>query len=305
MAQLISLSGLDEFNVGEKTTLSADATHNQATLQVDNILTFSVNNFLAIGHLGSESCEIKKIQSISGKQITLAANLDHSHKKGEPVQVVRYDQLRLYRAANVDGSIPPVSSFSLLATITLEGDQMTMEYLDQSGGANFWYRYTYYNSHTASETPLASSQALRGGDYGKYASIEEIRIEAGFQNNFDVTDQMIADRRDDAESEVKSVLYVAGYSLPLQSPIPPIVKNITKLLAAGYLLLQDYGVLNDGTNKEGVKKIQLARELLEKIRTKEIVLIDHLQETSYSRSGKISGYPRDGSMRRATMHDEF
>lgn len=305
MAQLISLSGFDQFNLGEKTTLSSDALSNQSTLQVENIVTFSVNNFLAIGHIGSETCEIKKIQSISGKTITLTSSLDHLHKKTEPIQVLRYDQLRLYRAANIDGSIPPMSSFTLLATIPLEGDQMTVEYLDQAGGSNFWYRYTYYNSHSSSETPLGSSQAIRGGDYGKYASIDEIRIEAGFQNNTDVTDQMIADRREDAESEIKSVLYVAGYTLPLQAPVPPIIKNITKLLAAGYLLLQDYGVLSEGTNKEGIKKISLARELLEKIRTKEIVLIDQLNEVSYSRSGKIAGYPRDGSMRRATMHDQF
>jgi hypothetical protein len=204
------------------------------------------------------------------------------------------DQIRIFRASNIDGSIPADESFTELATISIEADQLFTDYLDTTGGSDFWYKFVYRNSANFYTTDLADSIAVRGGDFGHYVSVSEIRNEAGFTNNPDITDQMIADRREDAESEVKGALSVAGYKLPLTNPIPSVVKNATKLLAAGYLLLQDYGVTAEGSNKEGQAKIDLAEKILKKIQNREIVLTD-IKEASLAKETIIGGWPNDST----------
>ena len=249
MAELLRLDNFGPLNVVETTQLDADADAGQAVVTVKNSQGFATGDFFRIGD--GEQAEIKKVLSISGNNITADTNFSFKHLKYEKLIKLFGDQIRIFRASNIDGSIPADESFTELATISIEADQLFTDYLDATGGSDFWYKFVYRNSDNLNTTDLADSIAVRGGDFGHYVSVSEIRNEAGFTNNPDITDQMIADRREDAESEVKGALSVAGYNLPLTNPIPAVIKNATKLLAAGYLLLQDYGVTAEGSNKEG------------------------------------------------------
>jgi len=49
--------------------------------------------------------------------------------------------------------------------------------------------------------------------------------------------------------------------LPLSS-VPEIIKTITKLLAAGWLMWQEYGEEASGTSKDGIAKVEQARSML-------------------------------------------
>lgn len=271
MAELLRLMNFSPFNIVEQSRLSEDAAAGQDELTPENADQLSDGAYVVIGEPGTEQAEIGQIDDVTDGVVSLTAVMSFAHKRFEPVVKLRGNQIRVYRAANVDGTAPASASFSLIATVTIQADQQYTEYVDADGGSGYWYRQTLYDG--SSETEIDDSVPVRGGDYGHYATIDSVRIEAGFTNNAYVTDQQISDRRDDAEAQVNSALYSAGYPLPLATPYPTLLTNITKLFAAGYLLLQEYGEKDEGTNKEGKAKLKLAQDMLDKIVNGTMLLI--------------------------------
>lgn len=61
--------------------------------------------------------------------------------------------------------------------------------------ACFRYRYTYYNATSNIETDIEDSVPVRGDDFGHYASLTEIRSEAGFDNAINLSDVTIDQQR--------------------------------------------------------------------------------------------------------------
>jgi phage gp36-like protein len=287
MAQLLKAPNYDSDNIAERTEVNADVASGQATVTVKNVQGFANSDFFRIGE--GETAEIKKISSISNQTITATTNFTFPHNRGEKLVKLRFDQIKFKRANNVNGSVPVDGSFSTIATVNIEADQDETEYNDPVGSSSYWYKYTYYNSDSANESDISDSIAVRGGGFGYYCSIDDVRIEAGFVNNFAITDKMIQDRLDEAQDEVKGALS-ARYTLPL-SYVPKILRNITKLLAAGYLLITAYGPGEEGTNKEGQQKIQHAQALLAKIVSGEIALIGIDEQVIAGNIDTISGYP--------------
>jgi hypothetical protein len=291
-AETLRLSNWPEANLVELTKLNADAAAAASSITVQNAQGLAADNFICIGRLGSEQAEIIKISSVSSTTVNLATSLSFAQKKYSDVTKLRGDKIRVYRATNVDGTVPSDANFALLDTVTIEADQNYTEYTAATGGSGYFWKQTFYHSVGLTETELGDSDAVRGGDYGHYATIEDIRKEAGFQDNPELTDENIHDRRNDAESQVNGCLKAAQYNLPLSS-VPSVIENITKLLAAGYVLLQDYGVGADGTNKEGQAKINLAESLLTKIKKHEIILTNDIDQTESASTSYMSGWPDD------------
>lgn len=289
MAEILTLSGYSPANLVEKTGLSVDVAAALTTVTAKDVTNIAANDFVIIGTPGEDDAEKRKVTAVNTttQVLTLVSALTFAHKRFESVTKLRGDQIRLYRASNVDGTVP--ASFSLLATIDIPADQLSVQYTDSTGGSSYWYRQTYYNSVSLAETNLTDAPAKRGGDFGHFCTVDEVRAEAGLSNNPDYPDWMIADRRDDAESEIKGTLRSAGYTLPFAT-IPSTVRNVTKLLAAGYLLQQDYGPGVEGSTKEGQGKINMAYQLLEKIMNHQIVLLDAVEADVAERSS-INGWP--------------
>lgn len=290
MADLLIIENFPASNIAEQSYLTADAAAGQAIINVENADTLAVDDYVLVGVKGSETGQILKILSITGLQVTFLTNLTSPHYRNEPIYKLRGNQAKIYRAANVDGSVPSDGSFSILSTITYQGDQVTTSYNDSTGGSGYWYKYTLYNSTSLVESPLADAVPIRGGNYGYYVTADDVREEAGFSSNPYITDQIVYDKLIKAQSEVNASLVIGGYTLPLTS-IPEMVANATLLLAAGYLLTKEYGPEHTGTNKEGTLKIQQARDLLKKIENGSAGLVDPITQTPVAQSGNIDGYP--------------
>lgn len=277
-ASLLILPNFSPVNIVETTRLNADANASQATITLENADNFATGDFLAI-QAGDEQGEVRRIQSIAGQTITLTASLTFKHLRYAAVIKFFGDKLKLYRAANNDGSIPSDTSFTHytsaapVSPTTIPGDQFETDVTDPFGGTDYWYKYTFLNSVTSAESDLSLSEATRGGDFGHYVTLDEIRREAGFTNNSYITDDDISDARESAEAEIDGILGISGYTLPLSADVP-ILRIIAKLLAAGYLLGQEYGAGAEGTNKEALGKKKEARDMLTGIRTNTIVLVD-------------------------------
>lgn len=293
MSQTLNLANFNSINLKEATYLTSDAAAAQAVLVVENNQNFVADGFFILGALGSEASELLSVSSVATTSgITAATNLARAHKKGEAVTGLIANKLRIYRAAASGSTVPADASFSLLDTIDIDTDQMQTQYTDDSGSSSYWYKYTYYNSVASTETTLAESIAVRGGGYGNYASIESIRREAGILNNRWIGDPEVDEKRQAAQQEINSRLS-GMYTLPFTSPINPLIAEITRLLAAGFILLRQYGPQGVSTTTDGEQKVNKARELLNKLDTKELVLTDTSgADTSIPGTGAgFSGWP--------------
>ena len=295
MPQTITVDNFSDLNVKETLELSADIAAAVTTLPLKYSTGLVTNDYLYIGQLAGENSEVVIADTItSATSITIdAPGTVKAHSKFDPISQLFGNQIRIYRAANVDGNVPADGSFSLLATVTIDFDQTNSTYTDASGDSTYWYKFTYYNQATTAETSLGDSGAVRGGNYGNYASIESIRAEAGLQNNRYVSDGKIDQKRQSAQAYINSEL-TGVYTLPFTEPINPLIQEITQLLAAGYLLTDNYGPLGTLNTNEGQQKIDRVTNkdktgLLDKLADGRLQLTDE-SGTSTAIPGTAGGF---------------
>lgn len=136
-----------------------------------------------------------------------------------------------------------------------------------------------------------------------YTNTMAVRREAGLQNNVYITNENIDEKIAQAESEINSSLSIASYSLPLDT-VPKVITNAANLLAAGYILVQDYGPMHEGTNKDGQKKIDMARAILKQIEGREIQLLD-TSSVPLAQSSRIRGYPDNSAADESPSEDRM
>jgi len=260
---------IQDFVKSERTELTADVTSgSDQTMNVSNNEGFSLNNYIMVGREGFEKAEITKISNIPTGNTQIKAPLKFSHSSGEPITKIAFNQRKLYRATSKTGT------YSFLSTKDIEIDKPQGTYFeDLTGTSSNWYKCTYYNSTTTTETSLDDAEAVQGGDVQHYASVYDIRRMAGFEENYAISDLLINDFRDAAEDIINSRIGLV-YSLPL-SYVPKIVTLITQLITAGQLLMKEYGVEeNIEIAKSGARMTDTADKLLGQIVSGDVVLLD-------------------------------
>ena len=294
MAQIVTLDQFPKFNLIEVSELTADVLAAATEITVLNPDSFDDEHAILIGNPVEEDAEIVTPSALDGSDITVSALL-RNHNKGTKVYKLRANKIKVYRATNTDDLQPDsISDYgSAIGTVTLQADQREIEFSDPTGGSGYWYLYTFYNdlSDPPTETVINLSEGVRGGDLGHYCTVPQIRNEAGFDDNQYIPDYLIDEARENSESQVDGALSVAGYTLPL-TYVPPLIRNITKMLAAGYLLLTDYGTGADGSTKEGEKKIKIAEKYLDRIQESKLQLIG-LSKLPVTLNSQIDGWPLD------------
>lgn len=291
------ITPLEDFAIGEKTTLSADIAASIAVLPANNVAGFAANDFVIVGLVGSETSQLRQISSITDQNITLTVALSFLHAKDTPVTKVLYDKRKFYRSTTKTGTYSHLSAEGSPIPITVDSPEGT-RFDDSSGTSTSWYKSTYYNSTTLSETPIADSVPAQAGEGTDYTTIFKIRQEAGFENQDYISSELINRYREEAQMQVDGALAIA-YSTPFSS-IPKLVTHITTLLAAGLLLAKEYGVEADvDVSKTGQRKIDRAEALLKKIIDGEILLIDStgtlISKNSTILASGSNEYNSDGS----------
>lgn len=292
MSEIITIQAFPPFNFLQETELTSDIVEGATSLPVKNESGFDTDHAILLGSPGAEGSEIVTPSNVADEDITVGAT-DQSHKAGTKVYMLRGNKARVYAASNVDGTQPTTDTYSLLGAVTLTGDVKEPEYEHVGGGSDYWYLYTFYNDIPGSptETSKVLTDAIRGGGYGRYATVDEVRAEAGLSRNKWIKDAFVYEKLVMSESEVNGSLVLAGYSLPLDT-VPANVKNATILLAAGYVLTTDYGPEHSGTNKDGEARIARARKILAGIESGKTPLVD-AQGAQITTGAQMSGYPDD------------
>ena len=273
MSASFKIDNFGSINLKEKSKLDAEAAAAATGLTLQSTQGYSTDDFMLIGLKGAEGTELKRIDSVTNDTaLVLTEGLDNPHGRFEDVVKLFGDQIQVYRAANVDGTQPADGSFSTVGSpISIDPDQMYSEFTDSSGGSDYWYKFVYKNSVSSDITALADSIAVRGGGISNYCSFDDIRNEAGFQNNPYITDAKISSKRAAAQSMIDSALQ-GIYVVPFSKPINPLIIEITTKLAAGYLLVQEYGGTSVRMRDDGQKKIDEAMALLARIDKRELTL---------------------------------
>jgi hypothetical protein len=93
------------------------------------------------------------------------------------------------------------------------------------------------------------------------------------RNNTNIADAVIDSMRIEAEEEVDGELYNV-YTLPFAQPIPAKVRQAVRLIAAGELLLREYGPMANGSRKTGEGMAERGRQVLDRIKSRDTVLLD-------------------------------
>lgn len=294
MAQLLRIDNYSSNNITQTTALSADIDSGGSSLPVVNNSGFTVSRFALVGRLGSDVAEWLTITSLSNSPsptIVSTDTLKLDHSNNDPVTELFGDKIKIYRAANTDGTIPADNLFSVIDTIDIQTDNISTDYTDDTGGANYWYKYTYYNQLLSEETNLDDSVASRGGGYDTYCSIDDIRKEAGLSSNDYISDADVDSKRRKAQAIIDGALQ-GLYAVPFTAPINPMIEEITIKMAAGLLLNQDYGPFTSGNSKSGDAKIKEANDLLTLIDNKHYILTDTLgNDLSNQGAGGIKSFP--------------
>ena len=272
-----------DINLQDVTALTADALAAQAIINVLGVQGMNANDLGLVGQPGSLIGEIHEILSITNTAITFTGNLINAHRQTEQFTTLFGDQIKCYRVLNTNNYPPSDTVFAAnplggVNPFDIDQDSPITFFTDLSGSNQYWYKFVYYNSVTGAETALSASLPVRGGP-NHYCSIEDVRREAGLLQNSQIQDTQVAVRRDQAESEVDGALLASGYTLPMVDAqgnpfIPPIISNVTRLIAAGYVLLQDYGPVSAGDTKDGDSKLKAGLGIIDEIQKHLIVLVD-------------------------------
>lgn len=300
MSYTLNLRSFPELNIIEESELSADIAASSTGLSLKNNQGLSADDYLILGTIGSEKAELVSVSSVDSDQVqvTLSAGVKFAHDKFDRVTKLYGNQMKIYRASNVDGSIPANGSFSVLATIDIDPDQISTKYEDTSGSSDYWYKRTFYNEANDTETPIAEATAYRGSAYPEYCTIEQIKDKAGLKNNRWIPTERIDEKRRAAQSMIDARL-TGTYTVPFTPPINQLINEITQSYAAGLLLLSEattragrergQELMDSVTNNEGTGTL----DRLDKRELKLVGLIGN-DETTPNSTG-YSGYPNSNT----------
>lgn len=264
------LNATTESNVlAELTYLDGDASAG-TSITVDNSQGFAKDEYIVVERIGTEKAELRKIASVSGQTITLSTALSFAHKDGIQVQKTLYNQRKFYSSSTETGTYTLITG----GTVNIEVDRPDGTFFEHAAGtSSTWYKATYYNEAATIETSLDDAIATKGSESNHYTSLYAIRRQSGFEEAFGISNEVIADYRDEAENEFESRI-ATTYSTPLSSK-PKVGRQIVNLLAAGNLLIKEYGMEADiEISKSGARMLERAGELIGKIVDGTLKLID-------------------------------
>lgn len=299
MAENIFAENYAPSNITARTYLINDAEAAQNLIDIENGQSFVVGKKLVIGE--GESAEIIEVDFITDQSITLHSNLKFRHIKGDLVRGLLGNVIEFFAAVDIDGTPPADGSFVSLAEVSIVADDFMTSYPHVAGGSGYWYKYIYKDLGTDESTELSGTVAIRGGDYGHLVSVEEIRSEAGLDNNPNITDLTISLRRSRAESLANGTCFAASYVMPLQTEAgvlytPELIEMAVLSIASGLVLQKDWGPAAGDAGKEatrdGKSKVKQGMDILTGISAGTVALLgpDH---QPLARVTDVAGWPDD------------
>lgn len=117
-----------------------------------------------------------------------------------------------------------------------------------------------------------------------YSSVATVKQFAGITGNLNISTASITTKIGMADGIINGKIFDA-YVLPL-SETPAMIENISAQLAAAMILLDEYGVETEETDKDGEKMWERALAVLEMIQKRELKIISDTTGTELSLAGR-------------------
>ncbi len=236
------LSGLNYDYTGQQTTkITAQIGTGSITLKVENSEGFNVDDYIVIDPKNEKS-EILRIATIPDNlTITISAS-KFKHELNASLYRIPYNQMRFYSSTDVAGT------YSLIAAGTSEmayaGLYTNFEYT--AGSASLYYKRTFYNSSTTTESDIAEADYWQTGDESLYVNAEELRVFLQFdQNDYPNPEDMtsiikIAQRKIalDVDSSNQEILFLSTLMLSKAFVLRALA---TRSLSKGYITINVEG----------------------------------------------------------------
>lgn len=138
----------------ESFQLTADVAAAATTLTVNSTAGLTAGDYIILGEPGREKTEIVKITTVaSGTSLTVPA-ISYAHKEMDPVYRTPYNQVKVYSSSSESGAYTNISG----SPLAMEVDQFYTYLVDSAGTSSTWYKFSYYNSTSASESDKSSAR---------------------------------------------------------------------------------------------------------------------------------------------------
>lgn len=286
MSATLSIKNYGDLNILETSRLTADAAAGATTVSLENIQNFIADSFIVVGQVGHEQCELRAVESVTDQVATLTVALSFAHDAYEPVTKLFGDKHKVYRSTSSTGT------FTLHDTIDIDADQPDTLYTDVDGSSSYWYKRTFYNSVSTTETDIALAESAQGNGYDDYISVDAIRAAAGFENNHNISNADINELRQAAQDEINGTLS-GRFTVPFATPINKFIADITKRLAGGKLWLDQYNqAYSPDSTAKGSQMVKSAKDDLRAIQNGSLTLIG--EQGNDEATGDGGGIGADG-----------
>lgn len=151
----------------EKSYLSSSIAAGVLAIAVKNADRFGADQMIMIGAPGRERTEIIQVDqdgsppAVSTTTINLATETQFPHDADDPVYVLDYDKVRIYRSTTGENGV-----YSLLATVDIDADNEDDRtyYEDTTGLTTYFYKVAYYHSVDAVESDQTDPIPATGYD---------------------------------------------------------------------------------------------------------------------------------------------
>jgi len=284
----------EDFIKSAKSFISADIAAGVTEVVLENAEGFSAGNYICLGREGDETSELKRITVVSTNTLTLASVTIFPHYDGGQVMQFDYNQRKLYYRALATDAWSHVSADSPVDIGVNAPEGTLLE--DTSGVSTYQYCSTYYNEQTLDETSTDDAEVVVATASSRnLCSIQRIRDAAGWADNFYVPNSQIDTARQDAQGEIWAALRKI-YTFPL-TKYSSFLTRVVVDMAVGYLFIDEYGLDVQNVAKDGYKRLETARGMLQKLVDKDYVLYDEDEEEdqALSETGTPSFYPDDST----------
>lgn len=219
---MVLLKGLNyDVSSQQSTTLTGKVFGGATKIFVENTDGFVANDFIVLNP-DSENCEIRKISSVLGNTITLTTGLVFNYETGMKIYKTPYDQMKFYYCATVNGTYIVIAA----STTTMTYDQVFTNYEYVLGTTALYYKRTFYNSHSLTESDIALSDYFQVTEETTYISPTQLRIYLQFSPD-DIKDPDMHELIKLAEDRM---------SLDISSSNSVILKIASFLLSKHYVL---------------------------------------------------------------------
>lgn len=148
--------------VQELTQISSSLAAGSTTLEAKSTQGLAANGYIILGKIGTEQAELRKISSVTDiDTFIITAATSFPHPQGALISEIAFNQIEISRKASAS------SSYSVIATVDIDVDDLVTTYDDTSGQSTSVYRVRLYNATTGQYSDY--SPELKGTGFSSRA----------------------------------------------------------------------------------------------------------------------------------------